>query len=39
MWMLIALVPYIYFRDFSIDLRIWLVIVFVVVISSSRTAA
>ena len=38
MWILIALVPYI-FPNFSIDLRIWMVIVFVVVISGSNSGA
>ncbi len=36
LWILIALVPYI-FPFFSVDLRIWLVIVFVVVISSGNS--
>lgn len=35
-WLLIALVPYI-FPSFSIDLRIWLVIVFVVIISGANS--
>jgi MFS family permease len=35
-WLLIALVPYL-FPTFSIDLRIWLVIVFVVFISSGNS--
>lgn len=34
LWILIALVPYI-FPSFSVDLRIWLVIVFVVIISGT----
>ena len=36
MWLLIALVPYI-FPSFSVDLRIWLVIVFVVIMSGSNS--
>ena len=36
LWILIALVPYI-FPSFSVDLRIWLVIVFVVIISGSNS--
>ena len=35
-WLLIALVPYI-FPSFSVDLRIWLVIVFVVIISGANS--
>ena len=35
-WILIALVPYI-FPSFPIDLRIWLVIIFVVIISGSNS--
>lgn len=37
-WLLIALVPYI-FPSFSVDLRIWLVIVFVVIISSGNSGS
>lgn len=36
LWVLIALVPYI-FPSFSVDLRIWLVIVFVVIISGANS--
>ncbi len=36
MWLFIALVPYI-FPSFSVDLRIWLVIVFVVIISGANS--
>ncbi len=36
LWILIALVPYI-FPFFSVDLRIWLVIVFVVIISTGNS--
>jgi len=36
MWLFIALVPYV-FPSFSVDLRIWLVIVFVVIISGGNS--